>query len=124
MYASLNSPHLKSATKKLALFCSASVCVVALIACGGEIGAPPEVVVTDDAKSATEPTGAAGVPLEVSPYWSHIDADAAMAQYPPKNDRTDYRLVNTQQWLNGEETTIADIRERGEVVLIDFWTYT
>ena len=48
----------------------------------------------------------------------------AMKQYPPVNDRTDYELRNTQEWLNGEPTTIAEIRDSGRVVLVDFWTYT
>lgn len=47
-----------------------------------------------------------------------------MEQYPPLNTRTDYELRNTQEWLNGEPTTIEALRESGEVVLVDFWTYT
>ena len=42
----------------------------------------------------------------------------------PANTRTDYELKNTQEWLNGEPTTIAEIRDSGRVVLVDFWTYT
>ena len=43
-----------------------------------------------------------------------------MDQYPPLNTRTDYELKNTQGWLNGEPTTIAEIRDSGRVVLVDF----
>ena len=47
-----------------------------------------------------------------------------MEQYPSLNTRTDYELKNTQEWLNGEPTTIAEIRDSGRVVVVDFWTYT
>ena len=47
-----------------------------------------------------------------------------MKLYPPVNDRIDYELRNTQEWLNGEPTNIAALRESGKVVLVDFWTYT
>ena len=47
-----------------------------------------------------------------------------MKLYPPVNDRTDYELRNTQEWLNGEPTNITALRESGKVVLVDFWTYT
>ncbi len=33
-------------------------------------------------------------------------------------------LVNTQRWLNSEPTTIPELTGNGQVVLVDFWTYT
>ncbi|MBM3957615.1 MAG: hypothetical protein FJ313_06140, partial [Gemmatimonadetes bacterium] len=39
----------------------------------------------------------------------------------------DYRgpdLTGTGAWFNGEPTTIATLLAEGQVVLIDFWTYT
>ena len=60
-----------------------------------------------------------------TPYWAKkIIPGTAMDLYPPLNDRTDYELRNTQQWLNGGPTTIKELRESGRIVLIDFWTYT
>ena len=43
---------------------------------------------------------------------------------PPIGPVRTYELRNTQEWLNGDPTTIAALRDVGEVVLIDFWTYT
>ena len=43
---------------------------------------------------------------------------------PPIGPVRTYELRNTQEWLNGDPTTIAALRDGGEVVLIDFWTYT
>ena len=60
-----------------------------------------------------------------TPYWAKgFLPGIAMEQYPPLNTRTDYELKNTQEWLNGDPTTIKALRESGEVVLVDFWTYT
>ena len=60
-----------------------------------------------------------------TPYWAKgFLPGIAMEQYPPLNTRTDYELRNTQEWLNGDPTTIKALRESGEVVLVDFWTYT
>lgn len=43
---------------------------------------------------------------------------------PPIGPVRTYELRNTQEWLNGQATTIAALRDSGQVVLIDFWTYT
>ena len=76
--------------------------------------APTATLVPTVAPTATE-----------TPYWSKgFVPGIAMEQYPPLNTRTDYELRNTQEWLNGEPTTIEALRESGEVVLVDFWTYT
>ena len=48
----------------------------------------------------------------------------AIEKYPPLNERTDYGLRNTQEWLNGGPTTIMELQEAGKIVLVDFWTYT
>ncbi len=35
-----------------------------------------------------------------------------------------FELVNTQRWLNSEPLTIGELTGSGQVVLLDFWTYT
>ena len=71
------------------------------------------------------PTATIAPTATETPYWAkQILPGMAMDQYPPLNTRTDYELKNTQEWLNGEPTTIAEIRDSGRVVLVDFWTYT
>ena len=35
-----------------------------------------------------------------------------------------FELVNTQRWLNSEPLTIDELTGSGQVVLLDFWTYT
>lgn len=48
----------------------------------------------------------------------------ASEQLPAIGPIRTYELRNTQEWLNGEPTTIEELRRAGEVVLVDFWTYT
>ncbi len=109
-----------------------------LVSCGsGDDGGDEVAQVV--ATSALEPTATTAPPPTATqaptatfaptatdtPYWAKkILPGIAMEQYPPVNDRTDYELRNTQEWLNGEPTTIAEIRDSGRVVVVDFWTYT
>ena len=103
---------------------------VLLVSCGEDI--PDESVknpiVTEDPPAPTAtfaPTATQPPTATETPYWAKkITPGIAMEQYPPVNDRTDYELRNTQEWLNGDPTTIAALRESGKVVLVDFWTYT
>ena len=86
--------------------------------------APAATVAPTATLAPTEVPTAAPTPTE-TPYWAKgFLPGIAMEQYPPLNTRTDYELRNTQEWLNGEPTTIKALRESGEVVLVDFWTYT
>ncbi len=48
---------------------------------------------------------------------------AAPATVPVLSD-AGFELVNTQQWLNSEPVSIGELNSRGQVVLVDFWTYT
>lgn len=71
------------------------------------------------------PTATAHPTATETPYWAKkIIPGTAMDLYPPLNDKTDYELRNTQEWLNGDPTTIKELRESGRIVLVDFWTYT
>ena len=63
-------------------------------------------------------------PTPELPYWTRIGVRDAIEKYPPLNERTDYGLRNTQEWLNGGPTTIRELQEAGKIVLVDFWTYT
>ena len=122
---------IKVSTKHLSLLLTSALAImlVALTSCGydGEssevvqvaTSPPPTVAPTNQPSATTAPT-----PTE-TPYWAkQIMPGIAIEQYPPLNTRTDYELKNTQEWLNGEPTTIADIRNTGRVVMVDFWTYT
>ena len=101
---------------------------------GGEVAqvaatatsAPDPTATTAPPPTATQaPTATIAPTPTETPYWAKkIIPGIAMEQYPPVNDRTDYELKNTQEWLNGEPTTIAEIRDSGRVVVVDFWTYT
>ena len=138
MYASLILPRRRlTASSLLATLVLAGVSLAAF-GCGGDSGevivqyvtatpdpnAPAATVAPTATLIPTEVPTAAPTPTE-TPYWAKaILPGIAMEQYPPLNTRTDYELRNTQEWLNGEPTTIKALRESGEVVLVDFWTYT
>ncbi|NQW16070.1 MAG: redoxin domain-containing protein [Chloroflexi bacterium] len=49
-----------------------------------------------------------------------------LPETPTLSVLSDYKheLVETQRWLNSEPTTIKQLRDAGQVVLIDFWTYS
>ena len=142
MYASLTLLRNRLIASRSSLLALAVVLVSAeLMSCGGDAG---EEVVQVSASPTSEPTVETPAPTATTaptvvvpptatavaaeaetPYWAKpILPGMAMKQYPPVNDRTDYELKSTQEWLNGEQTTIAEIRESGRVVLVDFWTYT
>ncbi len=140
MYASLTLLRNRLIASRSALLALAVVLVSAeLVSCGGDAG---EEAVQVPASPTSEPTVETPAPTATTaptvvvpptataaeaemPYWEKpILPGMAMKQYPPVNDRTDYELKSTQEWLNGEQTTIAEIRESGRVVLVDFWTYT
>ncbi len=141
MYASLTLFNTRLTIPRTYLLIAAIVALsLILVSCGSEEGDGEEVAqVAATATSAPEPTATTAPPPTATqaptatiaptptetPYWAKkIIPGIAMEQYPPVNDRTDYELKNTQEWLNGEPTTIAEIRDSGRVVVVDFWTYT
>lgn len=134
MYASLTLPRRRLTSSSLLATLVLAVVSLAVVGCGSDSG---EVIVqyvtaTPDpnAPAATVAPTATLVPTAAptattTPYWAKgFLPGIAMEQYPPLNTRTDYELRNTQDWLNGEPTSIKALRESGEVVLVDFWTYT
>ncbi len=146
MYASLTlfSKRLTSPRPYL-LTLVAAILALALASCGVNTNtsnrevqivevtaAPPLVQASEPTATTAPPPTATQAPTATiaptateTPYWAKkILPGIAMEQYPPVNDRTDYELKNTQEWLNGEPTTIAEIRNSGRVVVVDFWTYT
>ena len=52
-----------------------------------------------------------------------VEAQSA-ASVVPVLDPDPPDLVGTQRWLNSPPISIEELTARGEVVLIDFWTYT
>ncbi len=146
MYASLTLFTKRLTSPRTYLLTTAAIVLaLTMISCGAEEGDSGEVAQVA-ATSAPEPTATMAPPPTATqalptatqaptatiaptatetPYWAkQILPGMAMEQYPPLNTRTDYELKNTQEWLNGEPTTIAEIRDSGRVVLVDFWTYT
>ena len=139
MYASLTLFNKRLTSPRTYLLTTAAIVLaLTMISCGAEEGDSGEVAQVA-ATSAPEPTATTAPPPTATqaptatiaptatetPYWAkQILPGMAMEQYPPVNTRTDYELKNTQEWLNGEPTTIAEIRDSGRVVLVDFWTYT
>ena len=139
MYASLTLFTNRLTSPRTYLLTTAAVVLaLILISCGAEEGdsgevaqvaatsAPEPTATTAPEPTATQaPTATIAPTATETPYWAkQILPGMAMDQYPPLNTRTDYELKNTQEWLNGEPTTIAEIRDSGRVVLVDFWTYT
>ena len=142
MYASLTLLRNRLIVWRSSLLALAVVILSAgLVSCGGDADEQtvqiPSTLTSEPTVEMPAPTAttaptvvvpptATAVPAEAeTPYWAKpILPGMAMKQYPPVNDRTDYELRNTQEWLNGEPTTIAEIRDSGRVVLVDFWTYT
>ena len=78
----------------------------------------PEIMATEPSSPTPEPT------IDATPYWAKLMPADAADELLPLESRTDFELVNTQEWLNGDPTTIAALHDSGEVVLVDFWTYT
>ncbi len=130
--------RLTAASHYLALLALA-VAISTLLGCGDDTDvdvAQVAVSPTIAPATATLATPTARVPLPTivpattippteTPYWAKtVSPETVMELYPPVSSRTDYELKNTQEWLNGEPTTIAAIRDSGKVVLVDFWTYT
>ena len=147
MYASLTLFTKRLTSPRTYLLTTAAIVLaLTMISCGAEEGdsgefaqvaatsapeptatmAPPPTATTAPLPTATQaPTATIAPTATETPYWAkQILPGMAMDQYPPVNTRTDYELKNTQEWLNGEPTTIAEIRDSGRVVLVDFWTYT
>ena len=147
MYASLTLFTKRLTSPRTYLLTTAAIVLaLTMISCGAEEGdsgevaqvaatsapeptatmAPPPTATTAPLPTATQaPTATIAPTATETPYWAkQILPGMAMDQYPPLNTRTDYELKNTQEWLNGEPTTIAEIRDSGRVVLVDFWTYT
>lgn len=92
-----------------------AVCALALAA----LGCASSSSQTPTPTNTPEPTATP------SPIATPMPAPVTAAELlPPIGPVRTYELRNTQEWLNGDPTTIAALRDSGEVVLIDFWTYT
>ena len=112
LHASFVPPHmiLSTLSRRIALAATVASVAVAAIGCA----------------SPAEPTPTPMPPTPTSePTATPTPVPATAAELlPPIGPVRTYELRNTQEWLNGGPTTIAALRDGGEVVLIDFWTYT
>ena len=136
MYASLTLFTARHIATPSFLALALIALAVLLVSCGEDIAEEvaknptateklPDPTATFAPTATQFPTATIAPTATETPYWAKkITPGIAMEQYPPVNDRTDYELRNTQEWLNGDPTTIAALRESGKVVLVDFWTYT
>ena len=107
-----------------------SVLVIALIAalsllalaCGSTGDPEPAAAVAPTAAPTSVPTAMPEPtqPPEDTPTPEPTQQVASLL--PPSPDRKAPELAGLDGWLNTEPFTLAD--KRGQVVLIDFWTYT
>ena len=109
-------PHmiLSTLSRRFALAATVAAVTVAAIGCAS----PAEPTSTPMLPTNTPEPTATPVPIATP-----VPATAAEL-LPPIGPVRTYELRNTQEWLNGDPTTIAALRDGGEVVLIDFWTNT
>ncbi len=49
--------------------------------------------------------------------------EAASIELPVISDKS-FELSGTQEWINSDPFTLEELKDKGEVALIDFWTYT
>jgi len=91
--------------------------LVLAIACGSDSAAAPEPTAAIDFIAPT-----VNVPDDLPPARAtatpELSADGLM-----RNPRGP-ELTNNQEWFNSEPTSIGSLNLAGQVVLIDFWTYT
>ena len=99
----------------------ATALAVAAAGCGSTEPATP----TDAPPTATPtPMNTTSPTSTPTPEPTDITAATASELLPQIGPLRTYELRNTQEWLNGEPTTIAALGEAGRVILVDFWTYT
>ena len=84
--------------------------VFGVLACGGDADGVTTIVITSEpvAKVAPAPVISAAPDLPTLPVLS---------DYP-------LHLVGTQQWINSEPLTFEELGNEGQIILVDFWTYT
>ena len=104
---------------------AAMAAALVVAACGGE--SAPLVVPTATQPPATAvpptsvPTGAPNATPSVQAV--HVAEGPELPMLPVISNR-EHKLVGTQEWINSEPLTLKGLADEGNVVLIDFWTYT
>jgi len=113
-------------TGRTVLLTSLSVVMVIAAACGSSseaaapVASPPETapqanIVATVQVAALEPT----VEVAPTPTSTSTGLPEGSAQHAVKPE-----IVAVTNWINSEPTTIQAELERGNIVLVDFWTYT
>lgn len=114
MRFSLTQFHIRSSLSRSFIALSLAACIALAMACGGENTPPATSTV---APVSTEP------PAELpAPTATPVVSDPVVFEDLPRRDDAD--LAGIDAWLNTAPTTIAHETSMGNVVLIDFWTYT
>ena len=116
------------------------VLVLTVSACGGEQGAPENLLAADSTDRALDATRTPEPTTAATPDPTHTLAPQPTATSAPEPTPTPTpepaptqageiaegpkapELTGTQSWINSEPLRIQDLK--GQVVLIDFWTYT
>ena len=111
-------PHMILSTLNRRIAFAATVAAVAMAVIG--CASPAEPTSTPMLPMPTNTPEPTSPPVPTATPTSATAAELL----PPIGPVRTYELRNTQEWLNGDPTTIAALRDDGEVVLIDFWTYT
>ena len=90
----------------------AGLLALALVACSGTddpaTSEPSTSAAAESATSEATPTR----PINRGPYGGLVAGEAAP------------EFVGTQEWFNSEPLTLAELLGDGQVVLVDFWTYS
>lgn len=99
------------ASRRIALPTSVLVAFV-LGACASGTGGSTAAPSSPDNEASPPTTTGAATTFERGPYGGLVPGEGAP------------EFVGTQEWFNTEPLTLQGLLERGQVVLVDFWTYS
>jgi len=101
-----------------------------LVACASDPSPQPSPM-GGEAAGATSAPGSSPSGSDPSPGTGEVGEGATPVLQSPHGvpeftpaDATALELTGIEGWLNSDPLTLADLRDQGRVVLVDFWTYT
>lgn len=94
-----------------------AVGLIAVVACGGDSDSPGSLTDRDFSSGLTL-AGGGDLPPARATADPVLGADGLIV------NKNGPELTNNQQWFNSEVTSIGQLVSEGQVVLVDFWTYT